>query len=83
MDHRSWSHWAGPVRALGQERSKTEAHGGETPARACWQEKEQNKHHSEGLAQCSLRGLRCRSGGVCTGPALTLGSLEPRGGSGR
>lgn len=40
MDHRSGSHWAEPVSALGQERRKTEAQGGETPARACWQAKE-------------------------------------------
>ena len=46
-------------------------------------QKKQNQHHSEGLAQCSLWGLRCRSGGVCTVPALTLGSLEPSWGSGR
>ena len=39
--------------------------------------KKQNQHHSEGLAQCSLWGLRCRSGGACTMPALSLGSLEP------
>ena len=40
MDHRSRSHWAGLVSTLGQERSKNEAHRGEAPARACWQEKE-------------------------------------------
>ena len=40
VDHRSGSHWAEPVSALGQERRKTEAQGGETPATACWQAKE-------------------------------------------
>ena len=66
MDHRSRSHWAEPVSTLGQERSKTEAQGGGTPARACWQEKE--------TESATLGG----AGPVLTlGPALTLGSLEP------
>lgn len=63
-DHRSWSHWAGPVSALGSG-EKTEAHGGETSRASAGRKKNRISITQRGWPSAHC-GTKVQIRGVCT-----------------